>query len=203
MLDPQSSGVQQHAFDVGIMGAIQVVSDDRVAHVGEVNADLMRASGLWARTYENEVVVLQHRLHSSVRGPTPRAHGDRLPALAPVGGQVALELGGPRRERGLGGLSHDRRVGFLYSALRERFAQCAVQLRVAGEDRQPAGVTIQPVDQRQVAGLGVTRGDKALNGGDEVVTLRVDGPVGRQTRRFVDDQQIAVLVYDTSRLEVE
>ena len=133
--------------------AVLVVTHDGVAFGHQVHTNLVRAAGLDGHIEQGEVLELLRHLHQ----------GDRTPAvfvIAVDGAHPALALSGQKFvqrhvDHGAGrwpGTDHQGRVGLAGLALPELLLQCHQGRALLGDQQQPGGFLVEPVDQLQEAG---------------------------------------------------
>ncbi len=163
--------------------AVQVVTDDGVADVGQVDAELVGAAGSGLELDERHVASGGEHAIAGEGGATPVAHRHST-AIAAVGGERKRPLAGSRT-----GVAPDEgQVGLFHPTVGKGVHEIAVRLRIPGQEDDPRGPRVQAVDEEQrrmveapcaPLGLGKAR-EEASHGG-----LRFAAPGGQaHPRRF-------------------
>ena len=137
-------GAEQVAQGEPVAAGVGLVGEDRVADVGQVDADLVGPARLRLAAHQGEApepldhLVEGHRLLAAVLGAADRhllAVG-RVEADRPLD-VVAVALGDAR---------HQRQVFLVDRPLLELGGELAVGQVVLGDEQQARGVAVEPVD---------------------------------------------------------
>ena len=200
MAEAESRSVKAQAAERIPARAVAAVADDRVAELRQLDADLMAPA---------RPELERHPGH--VRSPLDHAvPGDR-DARAPALGRRPARIGGPDAqrallhedvaERSLVRRHHaldDRDIPPLRGAREELRLEVLLRLRRLGDDQEPRGLPIQPVDDERPA-----RGARSLEVGPHHAVGRalplVLGPDREEPRRLLDDEERLVLVDQAQR----
>jgi hypothetical protein len=200
MAEAEPRGVKTQAAERIPARAVTAVADDRVAELRQLDADLMAPA---------RPELERHPGH--VRSPLDHAvPGDR-DARAPALRRRPGRIGGPDAkrallhedvaERSLIRRHHtfdDRDVPSLRGAREELRLEVLLRFRGLGDDQEPRGLPVQPVDDERPP-----RGARALEIGPHHAIGRalplVLGPDREEPRRLLDDEERLVLVDETER----
>ena len=197
MLEAEFDGVQPLAFQAEFLrqhgiGTIGQVADTGMLGGGEVDADLVSASGLEMDLDERGTAV----------GFDHFIVGDRVLAFGAHGVEpVVLRVPGDRSvdgaEHGIGQTLHDRVVGLLDRALFEGAFEHAVGVFALRHDHESGGADVESLHDALT--FGRTRGRDAEARCCEPADDRASGPtesrVGRHADGLVDDDE-GILVVD-------
>ncbi len=172
---------------------VDLLADDRVAHLGHVDADLVGPPGLEPageqagdRAEPLDDLEVGHR-------PLPLAvePGDASTEVAPVGDQGLVD----RARLAPGRPFDDGQVLPLDVVLAEQLLERPDRLGRAGQGEGAGGVLVEPVDHpEERLAAAVAEREVARRPGDQRVALAVGGRLGEQAGGLVDDQDVRVFV---------
>lgn len=200
------------------VGTVEFVSDDRMAQVGEVDADLVLAAGMRdQQEFGKEVILgacpgarartnLRFRLRlrlSRVAGPDrpgESAHDLKIGAgSGPVGPDTVFDRDPalfilPERGFDSAGIEgevavNNSQVLLVHVPMLPSAAQGACRFGRFGYQDQTAGFAVEPIHHLRCGRLPQVQPDAADQTG---VGVRLGG-MAHQSRRFVHDQQLAIL----------
>src|SRR2546426_9515364 len=192
--EAQGAGVQGGPADEGRASAVAAVTDEGVARLGEVDADLIPAAGAQADGQQRGIgEALGHRVLGDRLLPLPRAAGRAHLESPPVLDETALQAALVRPDRACG----DRDVQALDGAGLELGLERLEGAPRTGEEQKAARVPVEPVQgvERRAADAALALGfEEPLH--QAVLFLAQGRRDAQETRRLLDDQQVAILVDD-------
>ncbi len=188
--DPRRSG----SCDPGVPArwtSVLRITHDRVTDGLQVNADLVRASGVQVQTQEREVTEGALDLEVSAGLARVRAvHGH-------AGADARVASDGRLDRAGAGGRAtvHEREVLAHDVPLRERLLQATMGLVRACDDEQTGGVAIEAMDDAGALGIGPSGDSGAEQLGERAGAMPARG-VNHEAGGLVDDEQLVIFVGD-------
>jgi len=190
-------GVKEMSFKP-VPFSIERISDNRVAQMLQMHADLMGAPG--ARHAGDKAVIFVGRDHLVVRhcftpgGGAASRHFltlHRMAADGEIDGSLAMTGFPP----------DDGKVGFLHQTVCKLLGDRGVRLVILGHDDATAGLLVETVDNARTMFFRSGReGDAVVQEGIDESTLLVScSDMNNHSCWFVDHDQIIILVKDLKR----
>ncbi len=181
-------------------GPIDGIAKERMPQMGEVNADLMGASGLQpAADQAGLTVSFQHCVVGNRIAPDLFGyHGDLL-AIMPRPGEACPDRAGGRVRFAPGEGEIGAFEGARAAVVGELSREAVMRTVVLRHDDQAAGVLVESVDDAGAAHAadagqaGTAMGDEGI---DEGAAGMAWGRMDHQPRRLVDDDEVVILVSD-------
>jgi len=198
MAEGELPGVEHLAGEISCAFAgVEFISQDRVAEVMEVDADLVGAAAV-QRAFDQAHVAA--RTNYSIFGFRRSSLAARDAHALPVDG-VALD-GFVDHASGLSrSASHERQINFAHRARGKLFRKIAVGHVVFGNDESAAGFLVEPMDDAR-AFLSADPGQilaVSQERVDQGVLLMTRSRMHDEAGRFVDHKEIVVLEQDFER----
>ncbi len=168
---------------------IALIADQRAPDMGQMDADLMGPTSL--KLYRQECMPRQGFKHPIMGDGRSAMRDNGHPGT--LGGMAADRCIDPPAadEHALG----QGKIFAMDAALPKLFHQGAMGLQGTGYHHQPSGLLIEPMDDasaRQGGQGGVMMEERILEGAVWIACCRMDD----QTGRFIDDQEMGVLIDD-------
>ena len=196
-VEAQRRGTSTAARERAVEGEVAVlrIADDRVAGVGEMDADLVRAAGLEGDVEQAEVAEPARDPNQADRAPAARIFGvDGAHVAAAVGGHVLAQRDVDHLERRRPVADDQRRIALGDGPPRLARAQVVLQRDQRrprlGDEEQTRGLLVEAVDElEELARPGAPH---LLDHAEALAAAAVDGDAGR----LVDADDRFVLVDD-------
>jgi len=167
------------------------IAEHRVADGLQVDADLMRASGVQAQAQEREVTEGALDLEVGAGLARVRAVHGHAGAYARVASDGRLDRAGARGRSTV----HEGEVLARDVPLRERLLQATMSLVRARDDEQAGGVAIEAMDDPGALGVGASGRGSAEQLRERPGAMPARG-VNHEAGGLVDDEQLGVFVGD-------
>ena len=181
--------------EVAVLG----IASDGVAGIGEMDTDLVRASGLQGHVEQAEAGEPLRHAHQRDRAPAALVVVADDPDMATAVAQQILAQGDIDDLQPLGpGAGDERRIGLADRPLRQSRAQVVLQRHQRrpglGEEQQPRGLLVEPMDQLEKHARA--RPAQLLDHAEAFAAAAVDGDArglvdAEQRLVFVDDRELA------------
>ena len=189
--EPETVGVQRRTGDEGgVLGAVEPVPGQRVAHGGEVEPQLVGAARLRQQPQQRQL-PRQQRFVEGSGGKAHRVHGAaEQRAGVPADGQINAAGEGLRRSQTDAPVLPEEGIGV------QRLHAQAVDIAGLGHGHDAGGATVQTVDAVEAAGAEVVAHGTGYGDG----LLRQGGGMDGDAGGLIQQEEVLVLPQNIQRI---